>query len=65
MEARVTLKYFVNYCPQKHFLDSNLAQTPLTLISLTFLVVLSLFPLFESKIRAIKIEKSPKICLTW
>ena len=46
MEARVTLKYFVSYYPQKHFLDSNLAQTPLTLIALTFLVVLSLFPLF-------------------
>ena len=34
MKTRVSLKYFVNDCLQKHFFDSNSAQTPWNFIFL-------------------------------
>ena len=65
MKNRVTFKYFVSYCLWKHFLDSNLPQTTSNLISSKFSVTLIPLTLFEPEIRAIKLQKSPKICNTW
>ena len=64
MKTRVSLKYFVSDCIWNAFFDSNLPQTPSNLISLTILVTLRPFTLFQPKIRAIKLQKSDKICLT-
>ena len=65
VKTRVGLKYFVNSRLLKLFFDYNLPHTTPNLIFLIFLVTLRLFTLFQPKIRAIEIEKSPKICLTW
>ena len=62
MKTRVSLKYFVNYCLWKTFLDFNSPQIPLNLISLTILVTLSPFTLFSPKFREIKWQKRAKIC---
>ena len=64
-ETRVGLNYFVSHCFCKHSFDSNSPQIPSNLISLTFLVTLRPFTLFQPKVRAIKWQKSSKICLTW
>ena len=65
MKTRVSLKYLESYCFWKLFFDSNLPHPPSKLIALTFLLTLRPFTLFEYKIRAIKWQKIPKICLTW
>ena len=65
MKTRVSLKYVVNDCLWKQIFDFNFAQTLLTLTSLTILVTLRPFTQFQLKIRAIKLQKSAKICLTW
>ena len=65
MKTRVSLKYFVNDCLWKHSFASNWPQTPLNLISLRILVTLKPFTQFKTKIRAIKSQKSAKICLIW
>ena len=54
METRVSLRYFVSYCLCKLFIDSEVPQTLSNVISLTILLTLSPFTLFEPKIRAIK-----------
>ena len=46
------------------FFASNRTQTPSNLISLTLLVILNSLTQFQSKIRAIKVQKSAKTCLT-
>ena len=66
MKTRVSLKYFVDDCLWKHFFASNSPQIPSNLISLvTILVALKPFTQFQPKIRAIKLQKCTKICLTW
>ena len=64
METRASLKYFVNGCLYKHVFASNLPQTRTNLISLAILVTLRPFTQFQPKIRAIKLQKKAKICLT-
>ena len=61
---RVSIKYFVNVCLWKHFFPFNLSQTTANLIFSKVLVTPRLFALFHSKVRAIKHQKSAKICLT-
>ena len=70
LKTRFRLRYFVSYCLWKPFFDSifffnSVSLTPSNLISLKFLVTLRLFTLFYPKIRAIKWQKSPKICFAW
>ena len=65
MKTRVSLKYFVNDCLRKHFFASNWSLTSSNWISLNVLVTLRPFTQFWPKIRAIKTQKSPKICLAW
>ena len=62
--TKTSLKYFVNDCLWKPLFDSNSPQTPTNLIFLTILVTLRPFTLFQPN-RAIKLQKSAKICLTW
>ena len=64
MKTRVSLKYFVTFSGNLFF-DSNSPQTSSNLIALIFLVTLTPFPLFYSKVRDIKSQKSPKTYLTW
>ena len=64
MKPRVIPKYFVSYCLWKLFLDSKSLETPSNLFSLTFLVTLRPLTLFQRKIKAIKWQKSPTMCLT-
>ena len=63
-ETRVSLKYFVNGCLWKHFFASNSPQTSSHSIFVTISVTLSHSTQFEFKIRAIKLQKNAKICLT-
>ena len=49
METSYSVRYFVSYCLCKHFFDSNSPQTPSNVISLTILLTLSPFTLFEPK----------------
>ena len=65
MKTRLSLKYFVNDCLWKHFFDSNSPQNPSKLISLTLLGTLRPFTQFCPKVRANKLQKSVKTCLTW
>ena len=65
MKTRVSLKYFLNDCLWKQFFAFNSLQTFSNLISWPILVSLRPFTQFYSKIRAIKLQKSAKICLTW
>ena len=65
MKTRVSLKYFVNNCLWKQISAFNSPQAPSNLISLTILVTLRPFTQFQPKIRAIKLQKSAKIYLTW
>ena len=65
MKTTVSLKYFVNDCLWKHFIASTSPQTPSNFISLTILVTQRPFTEFYLKIRAIKLQKSAEICLTW
>ena len=67
MKTRVSLKYLVNDCLWRHFFPAHPPppQTPSFLISLTILITLRPFTQFYSKIRAIKLQKSANICLTW
>ena len=62
---RISLKYFVNDCLQKPFFDTNSPQTASKLTFLRILVNLTSFTLCSTKIRAFKLQKSVKICLTW
>ena len=64
MKTRVCLKYFVHDCHCKHFLASNLPQAPSNVICLTILVALKHLTQLYLKIRATKLQKSAKICLT-
>ena len=64
MKNRVSIKYFVNICLWKHFFAFNLSQTTANLIFSKVLVTPRLFALFYSNVRAIKYQKSAKICLT-
>ena len=52
MKARVIHRHFVSSCVWKLFFDSKLSQIPSNGISLTFLVTLSSFTLFEPKTSA-------------
>ena len=63
MKAKVSLRYFLNDCLSKDISDSNSIQIPLNLISLAILVTWRRFAEFWFKIRAIKLQKSPQICL--
>ena len=63
MKTRVSLKYLVKGCLWKTIFDFNSPQTTLNLISLKILVTLRPITVFLLKIRAIKYEKSAKICL--
>ena len=63
MKSRASLKYFVTDCLRKTFLDPNSTQTHSNLISSTILVSVRLLTLFQSKARAVKIEKRAKIFL--
>ena len=65
MKTRVSLKYYVNDCLWKQFFASESRKTTSNLISMTILVTLRPFTKFQLKIRAIKLQKSAKICLTW
>ena len=64
MKNRVSLKYFVTACPWKHFFDYNLPQISSNLISLKIFVTLRPYTLFQLKVRAIKLQKGVKICLS-
>ena len=64
MKTSADLKYFVSYCLWEIFFDSNWTQTPSELISFTILLTLRSATMFQPKFRAIKYEKSAKICLT-
>ena len=61
MKTRASFKYFVNDCPWKQVFAFNSPQAPSNLISLTIFVTLRPFTQFQSKIRAIKLQKSAKI----
>ena len=61
METKVSLEYFVTDCLWKIFFDSNSRKTHSNLISLTILVTLTSFALFQpKKIRAIDLQKKLK-----
>ena len=71
MKTRASFKYFVNEClriffpsisPQTNY---KLQTRPTNLISLTPLVTARPFTQFESKIRAIKKQKSADIIPIW
>ena len=64
MKTRVRLKYFLTGCLWKPFFGPNSPQTPLNLISLAISVTLMPFTLFQPRIRAVKLQKRVKICLT-
>ena len=64
MKTRVCLKYFVNHCLWKQFLDSNSRHTTSSLICLTSFVNLRPMAQFRPKVRATNLQKSAKICLT-
>ena len=64
MKTRASFKYFVNEC-LRIFFPSISPQTPTNLISLTPLVTTRPFTQFESKIRAIKKQKSADIIPIW
>ena len=61
-KIRVSLIYSVNYCLWKRPFAPN---SPQTVISLTILIAPTPFTQFKPKIRAIKLQKCAKICLTW
>ena len=63
MQARISLRYFLNDCLLKDIFASNSIQIPLNLISLAILVTRRRFPQVWFKIRAIKLQKSAQICL--
>ena len=65
MKTRISLKYFVSDFLWKQFFAPNSTKTHSNLISLTILVTLMPFVQFQPKIRAIKLQKCAKICLTW
>ena len=65
METRVYLKYFFEQLCLETFFDSISPQTPSNLTSLNILVALRSFTMFWPKIRAIKLQKSAKISLSW
>ena len=65
MKTTVSPKYFVNYIFWKQFIASNSPQSPSNAIHLTILVTVRLFTHFKPDTRAIKLQKSAKICLTW
>ena len=62
MKTRVSLKYFVSYCLWKPF-DSNSPETPSNLISLTILVTLRPFTLFNLKLEQLSCKKVLKFAL--
>ena len=63
MKIRVSLRYFVNDL-WKHFFGFNLLRIPSNLITLNILLTVEPFTQFEPKIRAIKLQKSVKCCLS-
>ena len=63
MKTRVTLKYFVTYCPWKLCFDYNLPKTSSNLTFLTFFVTLGPSTLSKSNVRTIKWQKSPRRAL--
>ena len=66
MKARVSLEYFVKDCLWNYFFAYNLPKNPFKLfISVAILIALGSFTQFQSKIRAIKLQKCVKIPLTW
>ena len=65
IKTRVCLKHFVNGCFYKLIFASNSLQTPSKLILLTIFVTWRPLTQFQPNIRATKIQKSAKICLTW
>ena len=65
MKTRFSLKYFVNDCLWKQFIDFNSPQTPLNLTSLKIFVTLRSFKQFQPKIRVIKCQKIARICINW
>ena len=64
MKTRASLIYFVNDWLWKQFFASNSIQIPSDLILLTILLTLRPFTQFQSKITAIKLQESAKICFT-
>ena len=66
MKTRLCLKYSANGCLCTQVFAFNSPQTPSNLIFfLTNFVILRPLALFQPKIRAAKLQKSIKICLTW
>ena len=63
MKTRVSIKYFVNDCLWKPYLDSNSLQTPSNLISLIYLVTPKPFIFFNLKLEILSCKKVPKIAL--
>ena len=61
----IRLKNFVNDCPWNHFFASNLPQTTSNTIYFNIFVTLKPFTQFQPKIKAIKLQKSYQIDLTW
>ena len=60
MKTRAIPIYLFHDCLWKQFFASNLPQSPSILIFLT----IRLFTQFEFKIRATKLQKRAKFCLT-
>ena len=65
MKSRVSLKYFVNDCLWKHCFAPKSPQVPSNLIPLKILGTLRFITRFLPKIRAVKLQKSAKICRIW
>ena len=63
MKIGVSLKYFVTDCLWKHFFNSNSPQTLSKLISLTLLVIVRPFSLFNLKLEQLSFKKRQKFAL--
>ena len=65
MKTRVCVIYLVHDCLWKQYSVSNLLQVSSKFIFWTILVTIRLFTQFQLKVRASKLWKSAKSCLTW
>ena len=65
MKTRVCAIYLVHDCLWKQYFVSNSPQVSSKFIFWTILVTIRLFTQFQLKVRASKLWKSAKSCLTW
>ena len=65
MKTRVSVRFFVTDCLWKPFFDSDLLQTSSNLISLTILVTLRLFTLFNLMVEQLSCKKGQKFVLLY